>query len=112
MEFCRVSMEAHRYGATLYVAGFLATLAASRAEELVGGLSQETSIVRVDLRAVDLIDPDSFVRVARVLNAWRDRRRGRVTIEFPERSLRRSRPSLRLVDQPATNGIAVSIAIT
>lgn len=112
MEFCRVSMEAHRYGATLYVAGFLATLAASTAEDLVRGLSYETSVLRVDLRAVDLIDPDSFVRVARALNAWRDRRHGRVTIEFPERSLRRNRSNLRLVDQPVTNGIAVNIAMT
>lgn len=88
MEFCRVSMEAHRHAATLYVAGFLATFAASRAEELMTTLSKETSVVRVDLRAVDLIDPDSFVRVARALNGWRDRSHGRVLIEFPKRSLR------------------------
>lgn len=113
MEFCRVSLEAHRHSATIYVAGFLAELAASRTEEIVRGLSLETGIVRMDLRAVDLIDPDSFVRVARALNRWRDAYRGRVTIEFPERSLRRAdRRHLQLVGQPITSGMAVSTAMS
>jgi hypothetical protein len=42
--------------------------------------------VRVDLRAVVYIDPDAFVRIARVMRKWREAQRGRVTIEFPERS--------------------------
>jgi ABC-type transporter Mla MlaB component len=113
MEFCRVSVEAHRFGGTIYIAGLLADLAASRAEELIHGLSPETRVLRVDLRAVDLIDPDSFVRVARVLNRWRDARCGRVTIEFPHRSSRRkAERNLTLVGQLDTNGIAVSTAMT
>jgi hypothetical protein len=89
MDFCRVSIEAHRFSGTIYVAGLLADLAASRTEELIQGLAGETRVLRVDLRAVDLIDPDAFVRVARILNRWRDLRAGRVTIEFPNRSTRR-----------------------
>jgi len=113
MDFCRVSVEAHRFGGTIYIAGFLAELAATRAEELIQGLSHETRVLRVDLRAVDLIDPDSFVRVAKVLNRWRDMRRGRVTIEFPQRSARRSRErNVTYVGQFTTNGMAVSTAMT
>jgi hypothetical protein len=113
MDFCRVSVEGHRFGGTIYIAGFLADLAASRTEELIHGLSSETRVLRVDLRAVELIDPDAFVRVARTLNRWRDVRAGRVTIEFPDRS-RRRRAAVRrltLVDQPTTNGMAVSTAM-
>ena len=91
MDFCRVSVEAHRFGATIYIVGLLADLAASRAEGLIHGLSHETRVLRVDLRAVDLIDPNAFVRVAKTLNRWRDLRRGRVTIEFPHRSSRQPR---------------------
>jgi|SRR4051812_17950966 hypothetical protein len=113
MDFCRVSVEAHRFGGTIYIAGFLAERAATRAEELIHGLPNETRVLRVDLRAVDLIDPDSFVRVARLLNRWRDLRSGRVTIEFPHRSSRRrSERHLILVGQPSTNGMAVSTAMT
>lgn len=112
MDFCRVSVEAHQFGGTIYIAGFLAELAATRAEELIHGLSHETRVLRVDLRAVDLIDPDAFVRVARVLNRWRDLRAGRVTIEFPQRSSRRRTPRpLTLVGQTSTNGSAVSTAM-
>jgi hypothetical protein len=46
MDFCRVSVEAHRFGGTIYIAGFLAELAASRAEELIQGLSHETRVLR------------------------------------------------------------------
>jgi len=110
MNFCRVSVEAHKFGGTIYIAGFLADLAASRTEELIHGLAAETRVLRVDLRAVDLIDPDAFVRVARILNQWRDVRAGRVTIEFPNRSARRHAAArqLTLVGQPTTNGMAVS----
>jgi hypothetical protein len=113
MDFCRVSVEAHASGGTIYIAGFLADLAASRTEELIHGLSGETRVLRVDLRGVDLIDPDAFVRVARSLNRWRDARRGRVTIEFPQRSSRRPRErQVTLAGQFTTNGMAVSTAIT
>jgi hypothetical protein len=112
MEFCRVSVEAHRHAATLYVAGFLAGTAAARAEDLVSALPHETSVLRVDLRAVDLIDPDSFVRVARALNCWRDATRGKVTIEFPQRSLRSVGTSaLRLVPVQRDGVSAVSGAM-
>ena len=112
MDFCRVSVEAHKFGGTIYIAGFLAELAAARAEELIHGLSTDTRVLRVDLRAVELIDPNAFVRVARMLNRWRDLRCGRVTIEFPHRSSRRRpAPTLTLLSQPSTNGMAVSAAI-
>jgi hypothetical protein len=113
MDFCRVSVEAHRFGGTIYIAGLLADLAATRAEELMQGLSHETRVLRVDLRAVDLIDPDAFVRVARSLNRWRDVRGGRVTIEFPHRSSRRTpERQVTFVGQLTTNGMAVSTAMT
>jgi hypothetical protein len=113
MDFCRVSVEAHRFGGTIYIAGLLADLAASRTEELIHGLSAETRVLRLDLRAVELIDPDAFVRVACMLNRWRDARAGRVTIEFPDRAARR-RAAVRqvtLVGQSMTNGMAVSTAM-
>lgn len=69
-------------------------------------------MVRVDLRSVDLIDPDSFVRLARALNRWRDTTHGRVTIEFPQRSLRTTRRApLRLVTPQSESGSAVSSAM-
>src|SRR5437879_11028878 len=112
MEFCRVLVEAHARCATIYIAGFLTDVAAVRTEEIMASLTDDTNIVRVDLRAVDLIDPDAFVRVARALNAWRDARRGKVTIEFPYRSLRGDRRHIRLVDQPITSGSRVSTAMS
>lgn len=111
MEFCRVLVESHAHCSTVYVAGFLADSAASRLEDVMAKLATDVAVVRLDLRAVDLIDPDSFVRVARALNAWRDSRRGRVTIEFPYRSLRAERRHLHLMGQPATSGMAVNTAI-
>lgn len=111
MDFCRVALEAHRFSGTIYVAGFLGERAASCAEDLVRGLPSDTRILRADLRAVELIDPDAFVRLARVLNHWRDRRSGRVTIEFPHRSSRRNGPQRVTLDQPVTNGMAVSAAM-
>ena len=96
MEFCQVRLEAHQRGATIYVVGLLADLAASRAETIISQVPVGTSVIRMDLRGVQLIDPRAFVRVARSLNNWRDVRRGRVSIEFPERSARRTtaRPQL------------------
>lgn len=96
MEFCQVRLEAHQHGATMYVVGLLADLAASRAEALIAQVPIGTAVIRVDLRGVLLIDPRAFVRIARSLNHWRDLRRGRVMIEFPERSAPRTpvRPQL------------------
>jgi hypothetical protein len=99
MQLCRVSFEAHQSGATIYVTGLLGDDAALRTEELVRALTTEIQSLRVDLRAVDLIDPESFVRVARALGRWRDARRGRVSLEFPARSRDRNRSHLRLVDE-------------
>src|SRR5438270_675095 len=73
----------------MYVAGFLADLAATRVEAMVCCLREGTSVVRVDLRGVEIIDPTAFVRIARSLTRWRDLKRGRsVLIQFPERSSR------------------------
>ena len=90
MEFCQVRLEAHQHSATIYVVGLLADLAASRAAALIAGVPIGTSILRIDLRGVHLIDPRAFVLLARSLNNWRDLRHGRVNIEFPERSARRT----------------------
>ena len=112
MQFCEVSFESHRHGATIYVCGLLGDLAALRAEELVRALPKDIFALRVDLRGVDLIDPDAFVRVARSLSRWRDAHGGRVLIEFPARSRRSRAQHLRLVDQPITTGMAVSTAMS
>jgi hypothetical protein len=86
MQTHHVSFESHQSGATIYVAGTLGELAAIEAEEIVRTLSKEVFAVRVDLRAVVYIDPDAFVRIARAMRKWREARRGRVTLEFPDRS--------------------------
>ena len=96
MEFCQVRLEAHQHGATIYVVGLLADLAASRAENLIAHVPIGTSVVRMDLRGVQLIDPSAFVRIARSLSDWRDLRRGRVNIEFPERSARKTPRKLQI----------------
>jgi hypothetical protein len=92
---CRkVFLEAHGTGATIYVAGYLSDIAAGRVEEIVSVLPAETRVVRLDIRAVELIDPTAFVRVASALNRWRAHvRGGRITIEFPRRSHRRTSTS-------------------
>jgi ABC-type transporter Mla MlaB component len=97
MELFHALIEAHRFGATLYVGGFLSDDAAARTAELMVGIPSETKIVRVDLRAVELIDPRAFVLVARTLNRWRDARGGRVMIEFPKRSTMQRTRTLQLV---------------
>jgi hypothetical protein len=111
MEFCHVLLEAHRHSATIYVMGLLADPAALRTETLIDLLPMTTRTVRVDLRAVEFIDPHAFVSVARALNRWRDDHRGRVTIEFPARSRRRV-PNLHLVRQMNGTGIAVNAEIS
>lgn len=122
--YCRVLAESHESAATIYIAGLLMDAAAEQTESFVSALENQIRVVRLDLRAVDLIDPASFVRVARALNQWRDVRRGRVTIEFPARSRRATKPALQLVDQRndqrseqrgdqrSTIGTAVSTAIS
>jgi hypothetical protein len=97
MQVSQISFEAHPHGATIYVTGLLGEHAALRTEEVVRALTDDVRCLRVDLRAVDLIDPNSFVIVARMLGRWRDARRGRVSIEFPARSRQRQRPHLQLV---------------
>lgn len=112
MQLFEVVFEAHSHGATIYVVGLLGDLAALRTEEVVRQIPRLILSLRVDLRAVDLIDPSAFVRVARSLNRWRDARSGRVAIEFPARSQRPQTRHLRLVDQPNTMGMAVSTAMS
>jgi hypothetical protein len=112
MEFFQVAFEAHGHGATIYVTGFLAHLAAERTDAIVNALPLATRIVRVDLRAVELIDPTAFVRVARLLSRWRDATRGHVMIQFPERSTRSKSPKPRAVDQCIPISAAVNSAIS
>jgi hypothetical protein len=81
-----VSFESHQSGATIYIAGLLSDPAAIQTEEILRALSWNVFAVRLDLRAVAYIDPDSFVRVACAVRRWRDARAGHVTLEFPERS--------------------------
>jgi pimeloyl-ACP methyl ester carboxylesterase len=111
MELYQVSLEAHRYGATIYVMGLLADPAALRTGTLIDSVPSTTRTVRLDLRGVELIDPSAFVSVARALNRWRDAVRGRVTIEFPARS-RRAGTHLRLVRPLNTAGIAIATVTT
>ncbi len=112
MEFFHTALEAHACCATLYITGFLTDGAASRAAELLVGLPDGTRIIRLDLRAVDLIDPRAFVAVARTLGRWRDARRGRVTIEFPQRASRPRPTDVYPAAQLRTTGMAVSTAMT
>jgi hypothetical protein len=112
MEFCQVLLEAHDTAATIYVAGLLADLAATRTEEIVGRLNVTTRVVRLDLRAVAIIDPRSFVVIARALNRWRDVRGGQLRIQFPERSKRPRNAHLQLIGQTSAIPMAVSTAIT
>ncbi|MEO7083398.1 MAG: hypothetical protein ABI442_10025 [Gemmatimonadaceae bacterium] len=112
MELFHTTIEAHSMGATLYITGFLTDAAATQTAELMAGLPADTRVIRVDLRGVELIDPTAFVTIARTLSGWRDARRGRVTIEFPERAKRRKEDRLRLMDQPITTGMAVSTAMS
>jgi hypothetical protein len=86
MQTHHVSFESHQSGATIYVAGILGDLAAIQTEEIVRALSWSIFAVRLDLRGVVYIEPNSFVRIARAMRRWRDARSGRVMLEFPERS--------------------------
>jgi hypothetical protein len=64
MEFCQVKLEGHERSMTIYIVGFLADFAAARTEVIVGQFRDGTSVVRVDLRGVEIIDPTAFVRHA------------------------------------------------
>lgn len=97
MQLWHVSYEAHRYGATVYLTGMLTGAAATDADETLNALPDWIRCVRVDMRAVEVLDPTAFVELARALNRWRDTRHGRVSLEFPARSSQRRKPSLRLV---------------
>ena len=103
MQLWNVSYEAHRYGATLYIAGLLTGAAATDADETLTAMPDWIRFVRVDMRAVELLDPTAFVELARALNRWRDTRRGRVSLEFPARSGQRRRTGLRLVRDPGVS---------
>lgn len=98
MQTHHVSFESHQSGATLYVAGMLGERAALEAEEIVRGFPASVFAVRLDLRAVVYIDPDSFVRIARAMRRWREARSGRVMLEFPERS--QPRHAVRIAPPP------------
>ena len=93
-----VAVEAHRTGANIYVAGYLAECASERTEQVVAALQRDTRVIRLDLRAVSIIDPVAFVTVVRALNRWRDATEGQLRIQFPERSERPERPRLHLID--------------
>src|SRR5262245_30219377 len=101
MLHCRVSFESHPRAAMIYVAGILGDVAAGRIEELIHTLPTGMGALRVDLRAVDLIDPTAFARLARVLRRWREARLANVALQFPIRSScgRDVQPSV-LLDHP------------
>lgn len=108
MQLWNVSYEAHRYGATLYLTGMLTGAAATDADETLNAMPDWIQCVRVDMRAVELLDPTAFVELARALNRWRDTRRGRVSLEFPARSTQRRRPGLRLVRDTTVSPVSRS----
>lgn len=112
MQTHHVSFESHQSGATIYIAGMLGETAAVETEEIVRALPSDVYSMRLDLRAVVYIDPDSFVRIARTMRRWRDARSGRVTLEFPERSQPRSAARLVPFDQRRTLGMAASVAMS
>ena len=89
MQIFAASFESHGHGGTLYLTGMLTELAATRAGELIAGTHPRTSVIRVDMRGIHMIDPVAFTAVARALNRWRDRAGGRVYIQFPEGSFRK-----------------------
>lgn len=107
-----VTLEAHHTGANIYVAGHLAACASERAEQVIAGLHRTARVIRLDLWAVDVIDPHAFVTVVRALNRWRDATRGQLHIQFPERSVRPRRSGLRLVTSPATAAMTLPPPIT
>ena len=105
MELYNVSIEAHPHAATLYIAGVLSTCAAARASDILRAVPERIVVVRLDLRAVQVIDPVAFLTVARALDRWRDVVRGRVTIEFPARAQRPRSARVRLLDPPGRSGL-------
>ena len=103
MELFRVSVESHRSGATVYVAGLLTGQAAARLDEATRAVLPSALVMRVDLRGVVSIDPGAFASVVRSLSRWRDDRRAQVLIQFPEHSFRGPpRPRLVYPNQTAT----------
>jgi len=107
-----ISFEGHLHAATIYATGWLTRVAAARIEAAVNETSPTTRVLRLDLRAVDYIDPTAFVRVVRTLNRWRGAFGRRVMVQFPERSERPRHPHLHLVDQKNVMPMTVSAAMT
>ena len=110
MQTHHVSFESHCSAATIYIAGMLGELAAAEAEEIIRALASSVYALRLDLRAVVYIDPDSFVCVARAMRRWRDAKSGRVMLEFPERSQPRSAVRYMPLDHRYAMGAGVSVA--
>jgi len=112
MQTHHVSFESHQSGATIYVAGMLGDLAALETEDIIRALGPQVFAVRLDMRGVVYINPDSFVRVARAVRRWREARSGRVMLEFPERSQPRSAVRYVPLDQRHIAGATVGVAIS
>jgi ABC-type transporter Mla MlaB component len=113
MQFSEVVLEAHGSATTVYIAGFLSRHAAARMATLLGEVSAFTRTVRVDLSAVQIIDPIAFAGVVRALASWRDHRWGRVMIQFPVRSYRGAIPGQRraTVLEPAMTALAATAGV-
>lgn len=86
MSYSQVRYEGHAHSATIYVTGMLGPLAAARAEHAIAVIQRTVRTIRVDLRGVSSVEPDSFIRLARALSAWHDRTGGQITIAFPSQS--------------------------
>lgn len=86
MPYSQVRYESHAHAATIYLTGKLGPLAAARAGQAIADMQGTVQAIRVDLRAVSSIEPDSFVRLARALSAWHARTGGQITIAFPSQS--------------------------
>jgi hypothetical protein len=77
------ALESHSGGATLYLRGALSVAGAIRALGACRRLPARVRALRVDMRGVELFDPDALDMVALVLREWRTLRRGLVRVELP-----------------------------
>jgi hypothetical protein len=96
MESSWIQLERHPAGVTLYLAGSLCDLAATQAAALIGGLPESARVLRVDLRGVTTMEPESFVSVVRALAKWRRRHdcEPQLLLQFPDsRTSRRAYPA-------------------
>lgn len=80
-----IRLEAHGSGAVIQLRAVLSRDRVARAAALCDGLPSGVRRLRADLRAVHVFDPEAFAELAQALCNWRDRRRGMVTVDFPER---------------------------